>query len=106
MHKGASRKRSPHLGLRSIHIRDCHWLKKFCSNNGHERFNGELADILDRIRGIRDPESHLFKMIILHHNFIRSHMGLGGKTPAAAAGIAIKGPPWITLIENAALLKR
>ena len=33
-------------------------------------------------------------------------MGLGGKTPAAAAGIEIKGPPWITLIENAALLER
>ena len=93
-------------GLRPIHIRDCHWLKKFCSNNGHERFNGELADILDRIRGIRDPESYLFKLIILHHNFIRPHMGLGGKTPAAVAGIEIKGPPWITLIENAALLKR
>ena len=93
-------------GMRPVHIRDCHWLKKFYSNNGHERFNGELADILDRIRGIRDPESHLFKLIILHHNFIRPHMGLGGRTPAAAAGITIKGPPWMTLIENAALLER
>ena len=93
-------------GLRSIHIRDCHWLKKFCSNNGHERFNGELADILDRIRGIRDPESHLFKLIILHHNFIRPHMGLGGRTPAVAAGITIEGPTWMTLIENAALRER
>ena len=96
----------PCRGLRSIHIRDCHWLKKFCSNNGHERLNGELADILDRIRGIQDPGSHLFKLIMLHHNFIRPHMGLGGKTPAAAAGIEINGPPWITLIENAALLER
>ena len=93
-------------GLRSIHIRDCHWLKKFCSNNGHERLNGELAHIPDRIRRIRDPGSHLFKLIMLHHNFIRPHMGLDGKTPAAAAGITIKGQPWITLIENAALLKR
>ena len=85
MHQGTSRKRSPHLGLRSIHIRDCHWLKKFCSNNGHERFNWELADILDRIRGIRDPESHLFKLIILHHNFIRPHMGLAGRCPPPSA---------------------
>ena len=93
-------------GPRPVHIRDCHWLKKFCSNNGHERLNRELADILDGIKVIRDPESHLFKLIILHHNFIRPHMGLGGKTPAAAAGITIEGPQWMTLIENAALLKR
>ena len=41
-------------GLRPIHTRDCHWLKKFCSNNGHERLNRELAHILDSIRGIQD----------------------------------------------------
>ena len=72
----------------------------------HERLNGELAHILDSIRGIQDPESHLFKLIILHHNFIRPYMGLGGKTSAAASGITIEGPTWMTLIENAALLKR
>ena len=69
-------------------------------------FNGELAHILDSISGIQDPESHRFKLIILHHNFIRPHMGLGWRTPAAAAGIKIKGPSWMTFIENAALLER
>ena len=63
----------------------------------------ELADILGIIRGIRDPESHPFGLIMLHHNFIRPHTGLGGKSPVA--GITIEGPPWMTPIENAALRK-
>ena len=33
-------------------------------------------------------------------------MGLDGRTPAAAAGIKIKGPSWMTLMENAALRER
>ena len=41
-------------GLRPVHIRDSRWLKKFCGNSGHEWLNGELADILDRISGIRN----------------------------------------------------
>ena len=87
-------------GLRPIHIRGCHWLKKFCTSNGRERFNGELAHIFDSIRGIQDPESHRFKLIILHHNFIRPHMGLGGRTAVAAAGITIKDPPQMTLMRT------
>ena len=43
-------------------------------------------------------------MAVLHHNFIRSHRGLGGKTPAEAAGMIIRGQnKWLTLIQNAAL---
>jgi hypothetical protein len=38
----------------------------------------------------------------IHHNFIRAHEGLGGKTPAEACGIQVKGEnKWITLIQNA-----
>ena len=91
------------LDVRPVHIRDCHWLKKFCSNSGREMLDRELADILGIIRGIRDPESHPFGLIMLHHNFIRPHTGLGGKAPVA--GITIEGPPWMTPIENAALRK-
>ena len=43
-------------------------------------------------------------MAILHHNFIRAHRGLGGRTPAEAAGITMHGPNrWITLSQNTAL---
>jgi hypothetical protein len=36
------------------------------------------------------------------HNFIRSHGGLNGKTPAEACGIEIEGEnKWMTIIQNA-----
>ena len=38
----------------------------------------------------------------IYHNYIRSHMGLDGKTPAEACGITINGEnKWKTLIQNA-----
>lgn len=38
----------------------------------------------------------------LFHNYIRTHQGLDGKTPADLCGIKIKGKnKWITLIQNA-----
>ena len=86
------------------HVR-CHQPFSFLfpSNNGHERFNGELGDVLKGVRGIKKCESPLFKLLIVHHNFIKPHLGLGGMTPAKAAGITIKGPPWRTLIACAAV---
>ena len=42
--------------------------------------------------------------MILHHNFFRPHGGIGGRTPAEAAGIRILGGDrWITFIQNAAM---
>jgi len=36
------------------------------------------------------------------HNYIRTHEGLNGKTPAEACGITVKGKnKWKTLIQNA-----
>lgn len=43
---------------------------------------------------------------MLHHNFVRPHMGLGGATPAAAARITIEGPSRMTSIGSAALRER
>lgn len=38
----------------------------------------------------------------IYRNYLRSHMGLNGKTPAEKCGIMIKGDnKWITLIQNA-----
>ena len=92
------------LGPRPVHVADSHWTKKYCSsNNGHERFNGKLGDVLKGVRGIKKRKSPLFKMLIVHHNFIKPHLGLGGMTPAKAAGITINGTPWRTLIACVAV---
>jgi len=38
----------------------------------------------------------------IYHNYLRSHEGLDGKTPAEACGIEVKGQnKWITIIQNA-----
>ena len=87
------------------HVADCHWTKKYCSNNSHERFNGEFGDVLNGVHGIKKRESPLFELLIIHHNFIKSHLGLGGLTPARAAGITINGAPWRALIACAAVHK-
>ena len=40
----------------------------------------------------------------MYHNFIRPHVGLGGRTPAEAVGIAMAEPDkWRTVIGHAAL---
>lgn len=40
----------------------------------------------------------------IHHNFIRSHMVLDGKTPSDMAGIKIDGNnKWITLIQKSVI---
>ena len=42
-------------------------------------------------------------MVILHHHSIKPHGGIGGQTPAKAAGIDIRGADiWLTPIQNAA----
>jgi hypothetical protein len=40
----------------------------------------------------------------IYHNYIRPHMGLGGKTSAEVCGIEIRGKDkWITLIQYATI---
>ena len=78
------------------------WTKKYCNNNAHERFNGELGDVLHSVRGLKKSDSSLFTLLIIHHNFIRPHMTPNGKTPSEAAGITLKGnKKMLTLIQNA-----
>ncbi len=88
----------------AVHISEIHLRGERCNNNGHERLNGELGDRFKVGRGLKKDDASLIRMAVLHHNFIRSHRGLGGKTPAEAAGIIIRGQnKWLTLIQNAAL---
>ena len=75
----------------SLHIREIHLQNQYCQNNMHERFNGELSDRLKTSRGLKSEEPVLLRILILHHNYIRPHMGLQGQTPAKVAGIHIQG---------------
>jgi putative transposase len=75
-------------------------------NNKMERQNGEVRDREKTLRGLRREDSPLIKGFPVFHNFIREHEGLGGKTPAEAAGIRVEGPNrWLTLIQNAAQME-
>ena len=86
-----------------IHIREIHLQNRYCNNNVHERFNSELAECL-KVRGLKKDDSSRIQLAIIHHNFVRSHQGLHGLTPADMAGICIDGPDkWLVLIQNAAL---
>ena len=103
-------------GFRLVHVRDIHLKNKFNSNNVYERLNGEIVARTKTARGFNlahDPERDrllgggcpaLVRMCVVHHNFFRPHSGLGGKTPAEAAGISIGGEDkHITMIWNAAV---
>lgn len=72
-------------------------------NNKMERQNGEVRDREKVARGLKNEDSPMIEGFSIFHNFIREHEGLGGKTPAEAAGIKVEGPnKWLTLIQNAA----
>ena len=89
-------------GTMPIHIRDIHIRNLICNTNKQERLNCELAGHFRYARGINKEESLIFRMAILHHNYIKPHGGIGGRTPAEAAGIHIQGTDrWLTLIQSA-----
>ena len=72
-------------------------------NNKCERQNGEWRDRERVMRSLKREDSPVLTGMQIHHNFIRPHMGLGGKTPAEAAGIKVEGQnKWLTIIQNAA----
>ena len=68
-----------------------------------ERPGGEFAGRFIRARGINREDSPMFRVAVRHYNLIKPHGGPGGKTPAEAACMEIRGPDkWLTLIQNAA----
>ena len=90
-------------GIRCWHIRDIHVRNKVCGTNTQERLNGELAARSRSVRGINREDTSIFRITIIHHNFIKPHGGIGGRTPAEAAGIEMREQDkWLTLIQNAA----
>jgi transposase-like protein len=86
---------------RTLHIKHIH-LQGDMNNNKMERLNGEFRDREKVVRGIKKNDSIIIDGYQLYHNYVRSHMGLEGKTPAEACGIMIEGgDKWKTLIQNA-----
>jgi len=86
---------------RTQHIRHI-TLKGDRNNNKMERFNGEIRDREKTMRGLKKEETPILLGYQLFHNYIRSHEGLEGKTPAEACGISVIGKnKWLTLIQNA-----
>ena len=82
--------------IRHIKIRGDH------NNNKMERLNGEIRDREKVMRGLKKKDTAILKGYQIFHNYIRTHEGLNGKTPAEACGIQVKGQnKWLTLIQNA-----
>ena len=54
-----------------------------------ERYHNELRENLNSGRGLgNDGSAQIYmELLRIHHNFIRPHMGLEGKTPSAEAGL-------------------
>lgn len=72
------------------------------NNNKMERINGEVRDREKVMRGLKKTDTPILKGYQIYHNFIRTHEGLEGRTPAEACGIMVEGEnKWITLIQNA-----
>ena len=89
---------------RPVRLRESHIRNRRCTNNGHERFNWTLGELLSGARGLQRTDSTLVRASLLHYNFIMPHQGLGGITPARAANITVRGTnTWLTLIQHAAL---
>ena len=90
---------------RVTHVRDIR-LEGQVHNNKMERQNGEWRDRERVMRSLKREDSPVLTGMQIHHNFIRPHMGLQGRTPAEAAGVRVEGEnKWLTIIQNAAKLR-
>ena len=82
---------------------DIHIRNEFSNTNKQESVNSTFAGRTGLARGINSENSLVYRIFILHYNYIRPHNGISGKTQAEAAGIEIQGHNrWLTLIQNAA----
>jgi transposase-like protein len=91
------------MNVRSVSVRD------EGLNSKVERLHGSIRDREIVMRGMDHKESAqtLMEALRIYHNYIKSHHGLDGRTPAEASGIRIEGiNRWLTLIQNAATSNR
>ena len=73
------------------------------NNNAQEAFNGATVRHREKVtRSLKNEDSAILSGLRTYHNFIKPHLGLGGKTPGEAAGIMINGTnKWLTIVQNA-----
>ena len=66
------------------------------NNNLSERLQGTLRDRDKTLRGMDGQETgqEYLGGLVVHYNFFRPHMGLGGKKPAEAAGVDAPFASW------------
>ena len=73
------------------------------NNNQMESFNGNTLRFREKVtRGLKSEDSAILAGLQVYHNHVRPHLALGGGTPGEAAGIHVKGNPWLSIIESAA----
>ncbi len=90
---------------RTLHRKDAGIRKRHSNNSTCERFNGTLKDRLKSVRGFHSPLPALHVLYLAYYNPFRPHSGMGGRTPAEALGIILKGPDkWLTAIRPATAL--
>ncbi|MCJ7457033.1 hypothetical protein MUP07_09915 [Candidatus Bathyarchaeota archaeon] len=54
------------------------------------------------MRAVKNTDTAILDGQRIYYNHIRPHQALNGKTPAEAAGIAVKGKNrWVALIQSA-----
>lgn len=71
------------------------------NNNVIERFHGTIKERTKVMRDLKSRESAalLLDGWLVHYNFFRPHMSLGGRTPAAAAGIQASVTTWADVVR-------
>ncbi len=89
-------------GADSKHIVTKPFTDKELSTNLMERWNGTLKDRLKPMRGM-DRNTN-FQLIldgfVFYYNYLRPHMGLGGKTPAQAAKAGYPYENWGDVVRS------
>ena len=74
-----------------IHIRGIHTRNAFPNIHKQERVNSTLAGHTKPARGTNSENPPACRIFVPDHNCIRPHGGMGGRTPAEAAGITMRG---------------
>jgi len=88
------------FGADSTHIR-AKGLTAEINTNIIERFQGTVKERTKVMRGLKTMESAkiISEGFIVHYNFLRPHMTLKGKTPAAVVGLDMPFKTWIELVD-------
>ena len=85
-------------------------LKEGFVNRPIERYHNEIREKLKARRGLGNDESaqNFAELYKIHHNYVRPHQGLDGKTPAESAGIDLNlgDDKYLDLIKQAGTKKK